>query len=148
MSRFAPAVALLFALLCSAVPAGAQTDRHVPRDFATIGDADAMQAKIMTFVDDVVQQLHPAYPALVTDRCLVKKLHTVGDATAAKLGCFDEAFKLTPIPNCLALPQNTLTYTWNKLEDTLYCSMVEDSTNLEAMTDDFVADIIASLDPQ
>jgi parallel beta-helix repeat protein len=39
MSRFAPAVSLLFALCVVAAPAAAETDRHVPRDFPTIGDA-------------------------------------------------------------------------------------------------------------
>jgi hypothetical protein len=117
-------------------------------DCLTTGDADPMQGRITALVEAVVQDLHPAYPALVTDRCLVRQLKTVGEAVAAKLGCFDDAFKQTPVPACLALPQNTLAYAWTKLGDTRDCAMLPDSVAIEGLADDFVADVIVALDPQ
>jgi hypothetical protein len=115
----------------------------------TTGDAASIQARIEDFTLDVVQQLDPNHPALVTNKCSVGKMKAVGDATAARLECFMDAFRGDAIidPSCIEKPLAHFAAIWSKLEDNGGCLTVGDIALLDAKIDDFVAQIIADLDP-
>jgi hypothetical protein len=118
-------------------------------DCLTWGDSATVQAKIDAFARDVVRDLDPN-PKPNSNPCTVGKMKAVAEATAAKLGCFEDAFKRPPgtvDPACLAAPSSHLAYVWSRVEDNGGCLTTADLVLLEAKVDAFVADMIAALDP-
>ncbi len=115
----------------------------------TVGDAASVQAKIDAFARDVVRDLDPN-PKPNSNRCTVGKMKAVAEATAAKLSCFDEAFKRASgrvEPSCLAEPSSHLAYIWSRVEDNGGCLTTADLAALEDKIDVFVADMVVTLDP-
>jgi hypothetical protein len=115
----------------------------------TTGDAGSIQARIEAFTLDVVTQLDPTHPALVTNRCAVGKMKAVGDATAARLECFMDAFRgdASIDPSCFERPLARFAYVWSKLEDNGGCLTVGDIALIDAKIDEFITQIVADLDP-
>lgn len=115
----------------------------------TTGDAGAIQARIEAFTIEVVKQLDPNHPALTTNKCSVGKMKAVGDATAARLECFMDAFRgdANIDPSCFERPLARFAAIWSKIEDNGGCLTVDDIGVLDTKIDDFVAEIIAELDP-
>ena len=115
----------------------------------TTGDVASIQDRIEAFVLEVVQQVDPTHPALVTNRCSVGKMKAVGDATAARLECFMDAFRgdATIDPSCFERPLARFAYIWSKLEGNGGCPTVGDIDVLDQKIDDFVATIVSALDP-
>ena len=118
-------------------------------DCLTTGDVGSIQARIEAFTIDVVTQLDPNHPALTSNRCSVGKMKAVGDETAARLECFMEAFRgdADIDPSCFERPLGRFAAVWSKLEDNGGCITVGDIGILDSKIDDFVALIIADLDP-
>jgi hypothetical protein len=115
----------------------------------TIDDAASIQARIEAFVLDVVKQVDPTHPALVSNRCVVGKMKAVGEATAARLECFLGAFRgeANIEPSCFDRSLTRLAAVWAKLEDNGGCFTVGDLALVDAKIDEFVAQIVAELDP-
>jgi hypothetical protein len=115
----------------------------------TIGDADAIQAKIQAFTLDVVQTVDPTHPRPNSSRCAEKKMGAVAEATADTLGCFEEAFKTNGVVSraCLAVPFGHLEYLWGRIESNGGCPSLGDVQLLEDKIDSFVADIVVDIDP-
>ena len=115
----------------------------------TTGDVGAIQDRIEAFVLEVVQQVDPSHPALVTNRCSVGKMKAIGDATAARLECFMDAFRgdATIDPSCFERPLARFAYVWSKLEANGGCPTVGDIGVLDGKIDEFVAAIVTELDP-
>jgi hypothetical protein len=114
----------------------------------TVGDADAIQAKIHAFTLDIVQTVDPTHPRPNSNRCAEKKMGAVAEATADKLGCFDEAFKTNGVVSsaCLAAPFDHLRYLLGRIETNGGCFSVGERPVLEDKIDAFVADIVVDLD--
>ena len=115
----------------------------------TTGDVASIGDRIEAFVLDAVQQVDPSHPALVTNRCSVGKMKAVGDATAARLECFMDAFRgdATIDPSCFERPLARFAYVWSKLEANGGCPTVGDIEVLDEKIDEFIAAIVADLDP-
>ncbi|MBI3769912.1 MAG: hypothetical protein HY271_15675 [Deltaproteobacteria bacterium] len=69
----------------------------------TTGDAAALGAKVGAFVDDVVQQVDPGFPAVVRNKCSAGKKKCVAKKAKGLLTCHAEAAKegLPTDPICL-----------------------------------------------
>ena len=115
----------------------------------TVGDADAIQAKIHAFTLDVVQTVDPTHPRPNSNRCAEKKMGAAAEATADKLACFDEAFKTNGVvsQSCLATAFDHMEYLWGRIESNGGCPVFGEAPVVEDKIDSFVADIIVDLDP-
>ena len=115
----------------------------------TLGDVNTVQAKIEAFVVDVVDDVTPGFPYPTINKCAAAKQKEIADATSAKLGCFEEAFRRDPgvvAPGCLAQAQAQFEYAWVRLALNSGCS-TGDEIALTAKMDAFVADMVVQLDP-
>jgi hypothetical protein len=115
----------------------------------TAGDANQIQAKIEPFVLDVIRDVTPGFPYPSINTCAAGKQKALADATSAKLGCFEEAFRGDPglvAPGCLAQAQAQYEYAWLRLALNRGCS-TGDEIALTAKMDAFVADMVVTLDP-
>lgn len=115
----------------------------------TTGDVNPIQAKIEAFVLDVIRDVTPGFPYPAINRCAAGKQKELADATSAKLGCFEEAFRREPglvSPLCLAQAQAQFEYAWLRLALNGGCS-TGDEIALTAKMDAFVADMVVTLDP-
>lgn len=115
----------------------------------TNGDVATIQAKINAFTLDIVTDLDPLYPRPNSNRCTAAKMKTVADAASETLDCFDTAFKEDGrvSASCLAEPPAHAAYLWDRIESNGGCLTVGDLGPIQAKIDDFVADIVSSLDP-
>lgn len=119
-------------------------------DCLTTSDVVAVQEKIVAFVTEAVQLVTPGFPYPIANRCAAGKQQTVAEATAAKLGCYEDAFRRDPgtvDPSCYARPETHYAYQFAKLEGNGGCLTSGDNDALEAKLDAFVADMIVALDP-
>ena len=118
-------------------------------DCLTTSDPAPHQAAIDAFVADVVGDLNPGYPTLITNRCLVGKLEAVGEGVFDKLDCFKEAFRLGgPVDQlCLLEAEGRFAYKFTKLENNGDCLTTGDMAALMDKIDAFVATTVAALDP-
>lgn len=117
----------------------------------TTGDVVAVQSKIEAFVFDAVEDVTPGFPYPITNLCAAGKQKSIAEATAAKLECFDEAFRRDPgivDPVCFEKPETQLAYSWAKLEGNGGCLTEGDDAAIEAKINAFVADIIVAIDPR
>ncbi len=115
----------------------------------TNGDVNTVQAKIEAFVLDVVRDVTPGFPYPQINKCAAGKQKELADATSAKLGCFEEAFRREPgvvAPGCLAQAQAQFEYAWIRLALNGGCSL-GDEIALTAKMDAFVAEMAVQLDP-
>jgi len=118
-------------------------------DCLTLNDVVAVQDKIEAFVTDAVQLVTPGFPYPIANRCAARKQQTVAEATAAKLSCYEDAFRREPgtvDPACYAKPETHYAYQFAKLEGNGGCLTSGDNAALEAKLDAFVADMIVTLD--
>ncbi len=119
-------------------------------DCLTIGDVVTIQDKIEAFVTDAVEEMDPSFPYPISNTCVAGKEKAVAEATADKLGCFEDAFRRSPgtiDPNCFDKPEAKYAYIWDKLEGNGGCLTQDDDGPLQDKLDAFVADVIAALDP-
>jgi hypothetical protein len=115
----------------------------------TTNDVVAIQSKIEAFVTDAVEEITPGFPFPLTNLCAAGKQKSVAEATAAKLECFEDAFRRggTVDPACFSKPEAQFTYAWAKLESNGGCLTEGDDAALEVKLDAFIADIVTALDP-
>jgi hypothetical protein len=119
-------------------------------DCLTVNDVVAVQDKIEAFVTDAVQLMTPGFPYPQTNRCAAGKQQTVAEATAAKLGCYEDAFRRDPglvDPACYDKPEAQYDYQFAKLEGNGGCLTSGDNDALELKLDTFVGEMIDMLDP-
>jgi hypothetical protein len=119
-------------------------------DCLTTGDVVGIQEKIEDFVLDAVNEINPVFPYPISNACVTGKEKGVAEATAAKLECFEDAFRRAPgvvDESCFAKPEAKFSYRWAKLEDNGGCLTSDDDGLLQEKLDAFVADIVASLNP-
>ena len=124
------------------------TERRLP-PCLTNGDVAAIQAKINAFTIDIVNDLDPLYPRPNSNKCTQAKMKTVADAAADTLECFENAFQKDGrvSASCLAEPPAHASYLWDRIEANGGCLTLGDLGPIQVKIDDFVADIISSLDP-
>jgi hypothetical protein len=119
-------------------------------DCLTTGDVVTIQDKIEAFVTDAVEDMTPGFPYPISNTCVAGKEQSVAEASADKLGCFEDAFRRAPgvvDPTCFDKPEAKYAYAWSKLEGNGGCLTEGDDGMLQDKLDAFVADIIAALDP-
>lgn len=115
----------------------------------TAGDVFDVNDKITAFVLDVIDDVTPGFPYPTVNKCAAGKQKELAEATSAKMGCFEEAFRREPgvvSPACLALAQAQFEYAWTRLALNSGCS-TGDVPALTAKMDAFVADMVVALDP-
>jgi hypothetical protein len=115
----------------------------------TLGDVFILNAKIEAFVLDVLDDVTPGFPYPTVNKCAANKQKEIAEATSAKLGCFEEAFRREPgivSTACLAQAQAQFEYAWGRLGANLGCS-TGDVAALTTKMNDFVADMVVDLDP-
>jgi len=115
----------------------------------TLGDVFHVNAKIEAFVLDVIRDVTPGFPFPTINKCAAGKQKELAEATSAKMGCFEEAFRRDPglvSSACLALAQAQFEYAWTRLALNSGCS-TGDVPALTAKMDAFVADMVVTLDP-
>lgn len=115
----------------------------------TLGDVFDVNDKITAFVLDVIDDVTPGFPYPTINKCAAGKQKELADATSAKMGCFEEAFRREPglvSSACLALAQAQFEYAWTRLALNSGCS-TGDVPALTAKMDAFVADMVVTLDP-
>jgi len=115
----------------------------------TLGDVFQVNAKIEAFVLDVIRDVTPGFPFPTVNKCAAGKQKELAEATSAKMGCFEEAFRRDPglvSSACLALAQAQFEYAWTRLALNSGCS-TGDVPALTAKMDAFVADMVVTLDP-
>jgi hypothetical protein len=114
-----------------------------------IGDRTAHQDRIDAFVEEIVKDLDPQYPATITNLCLVGKLNALASAAGDKLTCFAVAFQSEGTVDQFRLrrAKERLAQRWTKLEAHGDCLTTGDLAALEAKIDQFVQDTVAALDP-
>lgn len=115
----------------------------------TLGDVFQVNAKIEAFVLDVIRDVTPGFPFPTINKCAAGKQKELAEATSAKMGCFEEAFRREPglvSSACLALAQAQFEYAWTRLALNSGCS-TGDVPALTAKMDAFVADMVVTLDP-
>lgn len=116
----------------------------------TLGDVVPIEAKIESFVLDAVEDLTPGFPYPTVNTCTANKEKELAEFTFGNLECFEDAFRREPgivDSTCFARPQAQYDYAFAKLEANGGCLTLGDGPALAAKSDDFVADIISSLDP-
>ena len=119
-------------------------------DCLTTNDVVAIHSQIETFVLDAVEDVTPGFPYPILNRCAAGKQQTIAEAAAAKLGCYEDAFRREPgivEASCYARPEAQYAYQFARLEANGGCLTTGDDAALEAKIDAFVADMIAALDP-
>jgi hypothetical protein len=139
-------------------------------DCYTFGDSPAFEAKVDAFVDDVVQELDPGYPTVITNSCSAGKKKCVLKKTAGILKCYEKADKAgTAVdPLCIAKAQfkydgvtgagalgktpDATKGCFAKLEakqditdSTTICPTTQDYGALEDSVDNFVNDVLEEL---
>ncbi len=115
----------------------------------TLGDVFDVNDKITAFVLEVVRDVTPGFPFPVINKCAAGQQKELADATSAKMGCFEEAFRREPglvSSACLALAQAQFEYAWTRLTLNSGCP-TGDVPALTAKMDAFVADMVVTLDP-
>lgn len=115
----------------------------------TSGDVNQIQTKIEAFVLDLLRDVTPGFPFPAVNKCAAGKQKELAEATSAKLGCFEEAFRRSPgvvSPFCLAQAQAQFEYAWLRLALNSGCS-TGDQAALTAKMNEFVADMVVALDP-
>lgn len=117
----------------------------------TTGDVVAVQDKIEAFVLDLVTDVTPGFPYPLVNNCAAGKQKAIAEATAEKLECFEDAFRRDPgvvDTRCFERPEAQYAYVWDRLEGNGGCLTIDDDAALVPKIDAFVADIVATLDPQ
>jgi hypothetical protein len=117
----------------------------------TTDDVVAVQDKIEAFVLDLVTDVTPGFPYPLVNNCAAGKQKAIAEAAADKLECFENAFRRDPgavDAACFTRPEAQYVYVWNRLEGNGGCLTVDDEVATGAKIDAFVADLIATLDPQ
>ena len=115
----------------------------------TLGDVFDVNDKITAFVLEVVRDVTPGFQFPVINKCAAGQQKELADATSAKMGCFEEAFRREPglvSSACLALAQAQFEYAWTRLTLNSGCP-TGDVPALTAKMDAFVADMVVTLDP-
>lgn len=115
----------------------------------TVADVFIVNAKIEAFVLDVLRDVTPGFPFPSINKCAAGKQKEIAEATSAKMGCFEDAFRRGPglvSSACLALAQAQFEYAWTRLALNSGCS-TGDVPALTAKMDAFVADMVVTLDP-
>lgn len=116
----------------------------------TTGDVLAIQSQIEAFVTDAVRDVTPGFPYPIVNRCAAGKQQTIAEATAGKLGCFEDAARREPglvDTTCFTKAEGAYDSSWAKLENNGGCLTQGDSGPLEAKLEAFVADMVEALDP-
>jgi hypothetical protein len=119
-------------------------------DCLTLNDVVAVHERIEAFVLDAVEDVTPGFPYPITNRCASGKQQTIAEATAAKLGCYEDAFRRAPgtvDPACYVRPESQYAYQFAKLEGNGGCLTSGDDAVLQQKIDTFVAEMIDALDP-
>lgn len=115
---------------------------------AVTGDANAIEAKVDAFVDDVVTELtgSPAGALLgSTDakKCAAAKLKAAGKKAASKLKCHAKAKIKSVIVDMACLQKAEAKYSkkWDNAEAKGGCATINDKVTIEAKVDAFVLDV-------
>ncbi len=124
----------------------------------TFDDTAALEAKIDAFVLDVVQEVDPAFPAPVLNKCSSGKKKCVSKKTKALLKCHAKAEKkgLVVDPVCIQKAHDKFDGgadptkgCFEKLENKVPndCVTFDDTAAAEAKVDAFVFDVVSEVDP-
>ena len=117
----------------------------------TTDDVVGVQDKIEAFVLDLVTDVTPGFPYPLINNCTAGKQKAIAELTVEKLECFESAFRRDPgvvDAGCLGRPEGQYAYIWDRLEGNGGCLTLDDDAALLPKIDAFVADVIATLDPQ
>jgi hypothetical protein len=118
------------------------------------GDTGTLETTVDTFVDDVVTDVDPAYPAPVQNKCSAGKKKCVAKKTFCKLGCYAKAHgKGIPVDGgCLQKCEDKFDGggdpskgCFAKLEAKGGCPTNGDTEKLEIKVDAFVDDVACKL---
>ncbi len=124
----------------------------------TFGDTTALEAKVDAFVLDVVQELDPAFPTPVRNKCSAGKKKCVSDKTKALLKCHAKAERKGVVldPVCIQKAENKFDggskpsagcFEKRETKNDGPCPTFDDTAAFEAKVDAFVSDVVAELDP-
>ena len=124
---------------------------------ATTGDAASLEAKVDTFVTDVVTELDPGYPTPVLNKCSAGKKKCVANKVKAILGCYGkDATKPDPVALAACIQKAQSKFDggadptkgcFAKLELKPPCLTTGDTAALEAKVDAFALDVNNELSP-
>jgi hypothetical protein len=137
-------------------PRGCFEKLELPSHCFTEDDTDAMETQVDAFIDALVLQLDPNYPAAVPDRCGAAKKKCATTFLAGLFSCRQkaEAKNLALDPLCIQKytdrfdgGANPADGCFEKVEAKTTCQTVDDAPVVAGMVNAFVQDVVCDLDP-
>jgi hypothetical protein len=113
------------------------------------GNTAPVEAQVDAFIDDVVTDLDPGYPAPVTSICSAAKKACAAKKMKAILGCYAKAENKTVAvdPICISKAVTKFNDCFAKAELRGDCLTLSDVGPIETKVDAFINDILCAIDP-
>jgi hypothetical protein len=115
----------------------------------TVGNTAPVEAQVDAFVDDIVTDLDPSYPAATQSACAALKKLCTAKKVKAILACYGKAENAgVPVdPACIAKAVAKFDACFSKAESAADCFLTGDNAAIEAKVDTFINAILCAIDP-